>query len=88
MKHLKVFEEFANEAVWSGDVETKFHPKEGIFTKSASEIAKYLKDNSKDLKQAMSRLVYFINRGGKNIKKEDRDRLDLAKEKLRKLYEK
>jgi tRNA(adenine34) deaminase len=74
------------EKKWSGDVDTKWEPKEDIFTKSADEIAKYLKSNSKDLKQAFSRLSFYINRAGKNLSASDKSRLENAKEKLRALY--
>jgi hypothetical protein len=82
------FEEFITEKKWSGEVDTEFKPKEGIFTESAEKIAKYLADNSKDLKQAMSRLNFYINRAGDNLDKKDKDRLELAKEKLREIFKK
>ena len=72
---------------WSGDVETKWHPKEGFFNQSADKIANGLKKASKDLKQAMSRLNFYCNRSGKNLSSEAKKRLETAKEKLRKLYE-
>ena len=87
MKHLDNWELFL-EKKWSGKVETKFKPKEGIFTKSAEEIAKYLKNNSDDLKQAMSRLNFYINRSGENLSKSRKETLEAAKNKLRKLYDK
>lgn len=67
---------------------------EGIFTKSAKEIAKELKaavmasSRTKGTKfqSAMSMLNYYINRGGKNINVRDRARLDRAKNELRKLF--
>lgn len=83
---MKKFDHFLLEKKWSGDVETKWHPKEGIFTKSAKKIAKYLKAESEDLKQAMSRLNFYINRSGSNLGSADKQRLEDAKEKLRKLY--
>lgn len=86
MKHLQLFEDFVNEKKWSGEVETHFKPEEGIFTKGSVEIAKYLKSNSKDLKQAMSRLNFYINRAGKHLKGEDKARLEKAKDELHKLY--
>lgn len=76
-----------NEKMWSGDVETKWEPKEGFFNQSAEKIASGLKRNSKDLKQAMSRLNFYINRGGENLSAEDKSRLENAKEKLRTMYE-
>lgn len=85
MKHLDNWELFL-EKKWSGEVETKWHPKEGIFTKSAEEIAKYLKGESSGLKQAMSRLNFYINRSGKNLSKSRKETLEAAKNKLRELY--
>lgn len=82
MKNLKKFNEN-----WSADVETKWSPKEGIFTKSAEKIASYLKKESDSLKQAMSRLNFYINRGGKKLSSDDKTRLENAKDKLHKLYE-
>ena len=40
-----------DEEKWSGKVKTKWHPKEGLFTKGASEIAGYLAKNSSSLKK-------------------------------------
>ena len=74
------------EKLWSGGIKTKWEPKEGIFTKSADEIAKYLKANSEDLKQASSRLSFYINRAGKNLSSADKSRLENARKKLQNLY--
>lgn len=75
-------------ADWSEDVESKWTPPEDFYTQSAVKIAKGLKSASKDLKQAMSRLNFYVNRAGKNLGKEDKTRLESAKEKLKSLYEK
>jgi len=74
------------EGKWSGKVKTKWQPKEGLFTQSAAKIATYLASNSKGLKQAMSRLNFYINRGGSKISGERMDVLERAKELLRKRY--
>ncbi|MCK5021291.1 MAG: DUF3175 domain-containing protein [Candidatus Peribacteraceae bacterium] len=71
---------------WSGEVETKWEPPEGFFEKPAKDIASDLKSSSKDYKQAMSRLNFYINRAGKNLEKEDKSRLETAKNKLAKLF--
>lgn len=73
---------------WSGEVETSWEPKEGFFKQTASKIASGLKKNSKNLKQAMSRLNFYINRAGKNLSDKDKDRLENAKDALKKLYDK
>ena len=75
-----------HEKMWSGDVHEKWTPPEGFFTKSADKIASGLKAASKDLKQAMARLNFYINRAGSNLKDDDRARLESAKEKLHDLY--
>lgn len=72
---------------WSKNVETEWHAPEGFFKRSADQIASGLKANSDDLKQAMSRLNFYINRAGSNLSSSDKARLESAKDKLRKLYE-
>lgn len=67
---------------------------EGIFTRSAKEIARELKeavlasDRTKGTKfqSAMSMLNYYINRAGKNLSDTDKKRLEQAKDELRKLF--
>lgn len=71
---------------WSGDVKAKWHPPEGLFTKSAEDIAKGLKKGARSYGKASRRLTFYINRAGKNLSKERRDTLDKAKEVLKKLY--
>lgn len=74
---MKTFNEYINE--WVDDVKTKWRPEEGLFTrKDANYIAKYLIDNSKDKKQAMSRLVFYMNRAGDNL--ENKTTLEKAKQ--------
>lgn len=74
------------EKKWSASVETSCSPKEGFFTQSASKIASGLKANSRDLRQAMGRLNFFINRAGKKLGADDRARLESAKTQLHNLY--
>lgn len=76
------------EEKWSGDVKTKWDPPEGFFKQSSGKIASGLKSASKDLKQAMGRLNFYINRAGKNLSDDDQDKLESAKEKLHSLYDK
>lgn len=78
--------DFLNEKKWTSKVETKYSPPEGLFTKPAKEIAEQLKKDSEDLKQAMGRLNFYINRAGKNLSAEDKQRLEKAKDILRKLF--
>lgn len=75
------------EKKWSAEVETSWKPKEGFFTQSAPKIASGLKANSRDLKQAMSRLNFFINRAGAKLSKDDFERLERAKVLLHNLYQ-
>jgi hypothetical protein len=69
---------------------------EGVFTwKNPKRIARSLKlsaDVSKNRKappprSAMSMLVFYINRAGKNLSEDQERVLEQAKEELRKLYE-
>lgn len=70
------------EKIWSGDVKTKWKPKEGFFKQSAEKIAAGLKAKGAD--KAMSRINFYINRAGKNLSAADKKRLENAKEKLKK----
>lgn len=76
-----------NEEKWSGKVDSEWTAPEGLFTKPADHIARKLKAASKDLKQAMSRLNFYINRAGENLSDKDHARLEHAKEILHSLYE-
>jgi hypothetical protein len=82
---------------WSGWVSTHSNALDleaGVFKKSPQGIAKSLKrsaDASKRRKagpfqSAMSMLNFYINRAGRNLSQEDRDRLQSAKEELRKVF--
>jgi len=77
-----------SEKIWSGAVATKWTPPPGLFTKGATEIARVLAKESGSLKQAMSRLNFYINRAGKNLPAKRKKVLNMAKEKLRKEFEK
>ncbi len=68
---------------------------EKVFTKdSPREIAESLKRSaelshrrkSDPYRSAMSMLTFYINRAGKNLSKQRRDRLEAAKDELRKIY--
>lgn len=85
-KFEELYESIMSEAIWSGDVKTKWHPPEGLFTKSADEIANVLKKESPNLKVAMSRLNFYINRAGKNLDPKRKAELEKAKNILRKLF--
>ena len=69
---------------------------EGVFTwKNPKRIARSLKmsaDVSKNrkappLRSAMSMLVFYVNRAGKNLSEDQKRVLEQAKEELRKIYE-
>lgn len=71
---------------WSAKVDTdSTHPDEGLFNKSASDIAKALaskKVSPKGPASGMRMLNFYINRAGKNLSKERHAELEKAKEKL------
>jgi len=67
----------------------------GVFTKKdPKEIARSLKRSaeastrrkSEPFRSAMSMLVFYVNRAGKNLSQAQRKRLEKAKDELRKLY--
>jgi Protein of unknown function (DUF3175) len=87
-----------NSKRWSQDVtehSAALDLEKGVFTlKDPAKIAASLKrsaDASKRRKtdpfrSAMSMLVFYINRAGKNLPDEDRARLEKAKDELRKAF--
>lgn len=81
----------ANESVseddnWSDDVKTKWTPPAGLFTEPANKIADVLHKESDDLDQAMSRLQFYINRGGKLLDGKAKANLETAKKLLQQKY--
>jgi hypothetical protein len=83
---------------WSRDVTEHSNALDlepGVFTlKDPKEIAASLKRSAEASKRrkadpfrsAMSMLVFYINRAGKNLDKSDRERLEKAKDALRKAF--
>lgn len=83
---------------WSGRVTRESHAldlEEGVFTwEDPKRIARSLQqsaDASKNrkappLRSAMSMLVFYINRAGKNLDEHQKRVLEQAKDELRKLY--
>ena len=73
---------------WVAGVTTdSTHPPEGLFTKSAAEIARSLASkrvSPKGPSSGMRMLNYFINRGGKNLSKTRLAELERAKRLLSK----
>jgi hypothetical protein len=68
---------------------------QGVFTlKDPKKIAASLKRSAEastrrktdPFRSAMSMLVFYINRAGKNLSKEDRARLEAAKDELRRAF--
>jgi hypothetical protein len=73
--------------LWVKTVKTRWEPPADLFTKGAAAIAKGLAV-APTLKTAMSRLLFYINRAGKNLPAERQAELEKAKDKLRALYKK
>ncbi len=81
----KIINEEISRAVteeWSSDVESKWDPPEGLFTRSAEEIVRALKRAPGGMKKAMSRLNFYINRGGDDVP--NKTQLEKAKRMLMK----
>jgi len=84
--------------LWSARVTRESHALEledGIFTwKDPKKIARSLKQSadtsqqrkSEPFRSAMSMLVFYINRAGKNLDVNQKQILELTKDELRKLY--
>ena len=83
---------------WSQDVTEHSHAlslKKGVFAlKDPEKIAASLKRSAEastrrktdPFRSAMSMLVFYINRAGKNLSEQDRARLEAAKDELRKAF--
>lgn len=83
---------------WSGKVTRESDAldlDQGVFTwDDPKRIAQSLKNSAESstrrksppFRSAMSMLVFYINRAGKNLSKEQKDILEQAKDELRKLY--
>ena len=83
---------------WSGDVTEKSNALDleaSVFTKDSPRgIAESLKRSAEHSKRrksdpyrsAMSMLTFYINRAGKNLPKSRRERLEAAKNELRRLF--
>ena len=71
---------------WVKDVKTdSTHPREGLFNKDASTIARELASKEVSPKgpgSGMRMLTYYINRGGKNLSVSRKKELEKAKEML------
>lgn len=72
--------------LWSGHVNTEWHPKEGFFKQPKDKIANGLKKASKSYAQAVRRLMFYINRAGKNLSKSEVKRLHSVVPLLKKMY--
>lgn len=84
---------------WSQDVTAQSDAldlEKGVFTfKDPKRIAASLKRSAEastrrkadPFRSAMSMLVFYMNRAGKNLSDDDRARLDAAKNELRRLFE-
>jgi hypothetical protein len=82
------FKEFCNESdKWSGDVETKKHPKEELFaTGTAEELADWSVKAHKDLRAALASLNFYINRAGDKLDADRKAVIEDAKELVYKHY--
>ncbi len=80
------------EEKWAQEVtkKEKFHPPEGTFKeKNAPDIAKIISQNwTASYQTTMSRLNFFLNRGGENIPNDIKSKVENAKEIVRKHYNK
>ena len=65
---------------WSNKVKTKWHPPEGLFKNGSPEEIASTVSQGADLKTAMARLNFFLNRGGSNISPAIRKKVEKAKD--------
>lgn len=100
MKKKKSSTKTAKSARWSNRVTRESRAldlEEGVFTwKNPRRIARSLQQSAEEsthrksspFRSAMSMLVFYINRAGKNLDPDQKIILEQAKEELRKLYNK
>lgn len=78
------------ETKWSNEVETKWEPPEGLFSKgSANEIAnKTLNGHNGNVGNAIKAITFYLNRAGNKIDSEAKNRIENAKKILQNKLEK
>lgn len=88
MKKMPEFNEFINNKdLWIGDVETKTHPKKGVFAEgTAEEISEWCTKSHKTLKSAITSINFYINRAGDKLSKERINTLEKAKTMIEKHF--
>lgn len=64
----------------------KTTPATGILAKPADDIAKVIKKESEHRKEGMGRINFYIHRAGKSLPKKDKEKLQLAKVILKRMY--
>jgi hypothetical protein len=64
---------------WSGKVKIKWHPPEGLFKNGSPEEIASTVSQGANLKTAMARLNFFLNRGGSNVSPAIRKKVEKAK---------
>ncbi len=67
-------------------IKAEWRTPEGFYKRPKGDIAKGLKKGSKDLKQAMGRLNFYINRFGTNLSFKELKNLEDVKPMLRKAF--
>ena len=69
---------------WVQNVKPKLEIPDGLFNQSAKKIANFLIKKSDNLKQAMSRVTFYTNRAGKNLK--DKRKFENVKKLIREYF--
>lgn len=71
---------------WSENVKTSYHPPEGTFSQPAPEVIRTLLNGAEnDPHLALHRLIFYINRSGKNLN--NLEELEKVKQRLEKLIQ-
>lgn len=83
MKIEKKIAKYLKEEKWSNSVKTKWHPPKGLFKDGSAENIASTVSKGVNLKTAMSRLNFFLNRGGSNVSSEIKTKVEKAKKILK-----
>jgi hypothetical protein len=72
---------------WSKKIKTSWEPPEGLFKQDPKTIAYAVASDSKDLRQAVQRIQFYVNRAGSNLSTERKRTMDRAKDYVRFLFD-
>jgi len=85
MKNINFYKYLLSEKKekWSGKVKLKWHAPDNLFKDGTAQEISNIVSKNVNLKTAMSRLNFYLNRGGSNISIQQKQKIQKAKDLLR-----